>query len=182
MEGAKRFTGSYSHLTADEAKKSSALSAFLGLGEGASVSYVTMTNNVIIGPNCYIFSMSGGYSPQDHEKWHEQEGYDTCYKIIAPNTFFRRVTRSLNTVRPVKFLGLFQVHYYDEKHGMDYFDPRNSHPAFALKDHDGFSVQKEVRAVWSPLITTQDIEPINLLIRQLPSYVEFHNSLKKPGP
>ena len=120
-----------------------------------------------------MFSLSNGYSKSDHDTWLEQQSYDACYKIAAPNHFFRKVTKQINKIRPVKFLGLFEVHYYDEKNGMDFFDPKNSYPAFMLKDYDGFSTQKEIRAVWEP-IEKEEIEPIFIKDIKLRSYVNLH--------
>lgn len=86
-----------------------------------------------------------------------------------------------NSVRPVKFLGLFPVHYYDEHQGMDFFDTRNSYPAFALKNTDGFSEQKEIRAVWAPIIRDIDITPANLNVADLRLYTCPHQKLEVSG-
>ena len=177
MEGAKRFTGNYSNVTADSIKGSHALSSLISIGEGGGIGSLVMDNVVISEPNYLIFSMSSNYSDSDHKSWLDHESYDSCYKIIAPSTFFRRVTQKLNKLMPVKFLGLFEVHYYDEEIGMDFFDDKNSYPAFMLKNHDGFSTQKEIRAVWEPT-TKEDITPINLNEQRLRSYVNFYRSLE----
>lgn len=173
MEGSKRFTGNYDNVTADQIKGSSALSSLISIGEGGGIGTLKMNNVVIIEPNYFVFSLSNGYSKSDHETWLEQQSYDACYKIATPNHFFRKVTKQINKIRPVKFLGLFEVHYYDEKNGMDFFDPKNSYPAFMLKDYDGFSTQKEIRAVWEP-IEKEEIEPIFIKDIKLRSYVNLH--------
>lgn len=176
MEGAKRFTGKYTNLTADKAKESQALSSVIHIGEGGGVGTLEFTNIVIIERNYFIFSMSSIYSEADHKSWLNHESYNACYRIVDLNNFFRRVTNILNKKRPVRFLGLHEVHYYNEKQGMDFFDPKNSFPAFALKDFDGFSEQKEVRAVWVP-ISEEDIHPIVLHDTRLRAYVRLHRKI-----
>ena len=176
MEGSKRFAGSYENLTADKIKGSSALSSLVSVGEGGAIGSLQMNDVVIIEPNYYIFSVSNGYSKSDHLTWIAQESYDACYKLTASNHFFRKITKQINKVRSVKYLGLFEVHYYDEKNGMDFFDSKNSYPAFMLKDHDGFSTQKEIRAVWEP-IGKEDIEPIFIKDKKLRAYVSLHRKV-----
>jgi len=171
MEGSKRFTGNYETITADQLKGSRALSSLISIGEG--ISNLQMNNIVIIEPNYFVFSLSSGYSKSDHDKWLEQETYDTCYKLATPNHFFRKITKQINKIRHVKFLGLFEVHYYDEKNGMDFFDTKNAYPAFMLKDYDGFSTQKEIRAVWET-IEKEEIEPIFIKDIKLRAYVNLH--------
>ena len=134
------------------------MSRIFGFEDGASANYFSMIGCTIKEPDFFIYSMSSQYSEDEHHKWHEEESYDTCYQINFPKTFFRRVTQALNDVVPVRYLGLFKVHYYNEKGGMDWFDPKESYPAFALKDHADFSDQTEVRAVWQPL-SANDVEP-----------------------
>ncbi|ENM5891575.1 hypothetical protein E5115_004090 [Vibrio mimicus] len=129
-------------------------------------------------PDFYIFSLAQGYNEEDHKAWYEKQDYDTTYKLIAPNVFFRKITRELNAINPVRFLGLFEVHYYDEQNGMDYLDPKTYFPAFSLKDYDGFSSQKEIRAVWQP-IKNDPIFPLNLNVSGLSNYIEFNNSITK---
>jgi hypothetical protein len=172
MEGAKRFSGSYEHLTSESIKDSVALSSIIGIADGGSITNLVMNNITIIEPDFYIFSIANAYNQEDHHSWFKKESYDVAYKILFPKTFFRRITTILNDIKPVKFLGLFDVHYYDEKNGMDFFDPKNSLPAFCLKDHDGFSNQKEIRAVWQPM-KNENIHPINLSVRELVNYVEI---------
>ncbi|MFS1930586.1 hypothetical protein BCU25_016460 [Vibrio cyclitrophicus] len=172
MEGVKRFSGSYSSVTSESIKSSKAMSSLIGISEGASVEGLEINNYTVAEPDFYIFSFAQGHSIKDHEVWLKEEGYDVAYSIDFPTTFFRKITQQLNRITPVQFLGLFEVHYYDEKNGMDFFDPLNGHPAFCLKDYDGFSTQKEMRAVWEPL-NDGEIKPINLNVEGLGRYVDL---------
>lgn len=163
-------------MTKQIAEKSSSMSRIISFGEGTTTEYLSMINCTLIEPDYFIFSMSSQYSEDEHRKWHKTEGYDACYKINFPEKFFRLITQALNTIVPVRYLGLFQVHYYDEKRGMDWFDPKESFPAFALKDHADFSDQTEMRAVWQPR-STNEIEPMSLCNYLLGSCVELYRSL-----
>ncbi|MFQ2508130.1 hypothetical protein ACK31R_09795 [Aeromonas caviae] len=170
MEGAKRFSGYYKHLTSEDIKSSATLSSMFDIGGG--ITDLLIENHVIIEPDYYIFSFAQGYSLDDHKEWLDKENYEVAYSIDFPRSFFRKVTRELNKHNAVQFIGLYQVHYYDEKKGMDLFDPRNDYPAFCLKDYDGFSNQKEIRAVWKPL-RNEAISPINLNVISLGLCVEL---------
>ena len=176
MEGSKRFSGSYLTMNKEMAEKSSFMRHRIAFEDGATVNYFCVSNCTIMEPDYYIFSMSTQYSEDVHRKWNKEEGYDCCYKINFPKTFFKHVTQALNAIIPVRYLGLHQVHYYNEKRGMDLFDPKESFPAFALKDHAEFADQTEIRAVWQP-ISTNDIESKILSNRLLGSYVKRHRSL-----
>lgn len=176
MEGSKRLTGSYQNVTAGTVHKSKSLSSLIKMSNRSSIGTLEMSNYVIEEPDFYIFSLAQGYSENDHSKWFEKEQYDASYKILAPNTFFRRITRTLESHRSVRFLGLFEVHYYNEDKGMDFFDSKESFPAFSMKNYDGFSDQKEIRAVWQPL-SKKPIEPINLNVPGLSSSIEFNKSI-----
>ncbi len=59
---------------------------------------------------------------------------------------------------------------------MDFFDPLNGYPAFGLKDYDGFSNQKEIRAVWKS-VDNQEISPINLNVAGLGRYIDLVSQL-----
>ncbi|MCU7927012.1 MAG: hypothetical protein KZQ97_11295 [Candidatus Thiodiazotropha sp. (ex Dulcina madagascariensis)] len=169
MEGAKNFSGGFENLTSNDLKQSYTLSTLVEVSDGSTgIGY--LDNIVIEEPNYFIFSVSDGYSKQAHEKWFEQQAYDYCYKIIAPNTFFRRITRKLNEIQPVEFIGIFPVRYYNEKAGMDFFDPLEKLPAFTLKDYDEYSEQNEIRAVWRPK-TMGAISPIDISYKGLSSYI-----------
>ena len=178
MEGAKRFSGSYTNVTADSIKSSAALSSLISIGQGGGITNLEMNNVTIIEPDYYIFSFAKGYDLHDHNEWLVKESYDVAYSINFPKTFFKKITNELNNHSAVQFLGLFDVHYYDEKKGMDFFDPLNAHPAFCLKDYDGFSNQKEIRAVWKPLVE-KDISPINLQVPGLGRYVDLTSQLAR---
>lgn len=170
MEGSIHLSGSYKNVTSEDIKSSAALSSLVSIPDGGSIRSVEIKNVRISEPDYYIFSFALGYSVFDHEEWFKKEGYDVAYSINFLSTFFRKITQELNKSNAVQFLGLFQVRYYDEKKGMDLFDPLNAHPAFCLKDYDGFSNQKEIRAVWKPL-TNKTITPINLNILGLGRYI-----------
>ncbi len=178
MEGAKRFSGSYTNITADTIKSSVTLSSLIDMGQGGMIPKLEMKNITIHEPDYYIFSFAKGYNRLDHQEWFQKESYDVAYSIDFPTTFFRKITSELNKHNVVKFIGLFQVHYYDEKKGMDFFDPLNGHPAFCLKDYDGFSNQKEIRAVWQP-VDNQAIRPINLNVTGLGSYIDLVSRLPR---
>lgn len=174
MEGSKRFKGSYNKVTSETIKSSAALSSLISIGDGGIINNLEIDNLTIIEPDFYIFSFAQDYNVSDHENWYEEEGYDIAYSINFPNTFFKKITNKLNERSSVEFLGLFKVHYYNEKEGMDLFDDLNSLPAFCLKDYDGFSNQSEIRAVWRPL-ETQEISPVNLNVDGLGRYVELES-------
>lgn len=171
MEGAKRFSGHYRNITSEDIKSSAALSLLINTN-GGDIESLTVENYVIIEPDYYIFSFAQGYSLDDHKEWLEKENYEVAYSIDFTRSFFRKVTRELNKHNAVKFMGLYQVHYYDEDKGMDLLDPHNGYPAFCLKDYNGFSNQKEVRAVWAPL-RNEAISPVNLNVISLGLCVEL---------
>lgn len=178
MEGSKKFSGQYSELTSESIKKSSALSSLISLGDGGSIRNLNMTNITIIEPDFYIFSLAENYFKDDHLMWLQKESYDVAYEIEYSKTFFRRITNELNLQNPVRFLGLFYVHYYDECNGMDFFDSKNGYPAFCLKGSADFSNQKEIRAVWQP-IGRGDITPVNLKVKGLGHYVTLKENINK---
>ncbi|EGQ9112576.1 hypothetical protein GA073_19215 [Vibrio alginolyticus] len=177
MEGSKRFRPISMELTSDSIKGSDALSSLIDISEGATVNLVNF-GAIIVESNFYIFSVAKDFDDRDHAEWFKEEAYDVAYKINFPKSFFRRVTSVLEKISPVKFLGLFEVHYYDENNGMDFYDKKNGLPAFCLKNYDGFSSQKEIRAVWQPL-TNQKISPINLNVEGLKRYTELKNEIIK---
>ncbi|CDU01485.1 hypothetical protein VCR3J2_530100 [Vibrio coralliirubri] len=174
MEGSKRYKGFHNKkLTSEIVKSSQALSSLIRIGDNSSVDF-KVGEVLIIEPDYYIFSFAQDYNVSDHENWYEEEGYDAAYSIGFPTTFFKKITNKLNERTSVEFLGLFKVHYYNEKEGMDFFDDLNPLPAFSLKDYDGFSNQSEIRAVWRPL-ETKEISPVNLNVDGLYRYVELES-------
>ncbi len=176
MEGVKSLAGTYKELTSSGIKASQSLSSFIHIGEGGSLRDVSFSRMKFYGENYFIFSMSSIYRETDHKAWKEKENYDICYRINAPRTFFEKITQKLNELVPVKLLGVCKIHYYNENTGMDFFDPKNSYPAFMLKGCTGFAEQKEIRAVWQPN-TLKDIEPIIINDTRLSTHVEYHRSL-----
>lgn len=174
MEGAKRFSGTYNNISAEKIKSSLPLSSIVNL-ESGNIN-LSINNVTFIEPDYYIFSFAQGYSLHTHEKWHLKNGYDVAYVIELPSTFFKKITKELNKHNAVEFLGLFKVYYYDEKKGMDFFDPLNKLPAYCLKDDDGFSDQDEIRAVWRP-INDQSIHPVNLNVASIERYIHVESQL-----
>ncbi|EOX3942302.1 hypothetical protein ACPHXT_000724 [Vibrio alginolyticus] len=188
MEGVTRFSGLYENITPNTIKSNSVLSRLIGLDREEQVKTedpakaeklpgvprlnLKVTNYNVISPNYYIFSFSKIYSQEDHQEWDDKQGYNAAYSIVCPNTFFRKITKQLNSITPVKFLGLFEVHYYDENRGMDFFDPLHHQPGFCLKGYDDFSSQKEVRAVWEPLKNIE-ISPLVLEVVNLGHCIEL---------
>jgi len=169
MEGSKSFYGSYETLEKEQIDNQPQNSPIKFNSSSVGSKYVCLNNNVISEPNYYIFSVSAEYKEEDHLSWYKEESYDFSYKIILPNNFFRRITRALNTITPVRFLGIFNVQYYDEKRGVEYFSAKNKLPAFMLKDEE-YLDQNEIRAVWSP--KEANISAINVSDNRLKSYIE----------
>lgn len=176
MEGSKQFSGAYPSIDKDMLKRSTSLSRIIDIDESGSLGNFSFSDCTIEDPDFFIFSMTNEYSESVHHKWRDEEGYDACYKINFPNTFFKRITQSLRTIVPVEFVGIIKVHYYDEKSGMDWFDKRESLQAYELKDYAGFSDQAEFRAVWRPISDTE-IKPEVVCNESLCKYVELHSYL-----
>ncbi|HBC3857032.1 TPA: hypothetical protein KD866_002409 [Vibrio parahaemolyticus] len=188
MEGITRFSGSYESISPNTIRSNSALSKVFSFGREDQVQTeeptkaeelreritfnLKITDFDVVGPDYYIFSFSKTYNQDDHQEWDRKQGYNAAYSIVCPNTFFRKITKQLNTIMPVKFLGLFEVQYYDENKGMDFFDPRHRYPGFCLKGYDDFSSQKEIRAVWEPLKNVE-ISPLILEVVSLGHCIEL---------
>ncbi len=94
MEGAKRFSGNYSNVTADRIKESHTLSRIIKMDGGGQIGSLVMKNAVIREPNYFIFSMSSSYSESDHNEWLNRESYDSCYKIVFLIHFFVELLRN----------------------------------------------------------------------------------------
>jgi len=182
MEGSKSFYGAYETLKQEQIDNQPQNAPITFSSSDVGSKYVCLNNNVISESNYFIFSVSAGYKEEDHINWNKEESYDFSYKIILPNNFFRKVTRALNEITPVTFLGVFNIQYYDEAKGVEYFSSKNKLPAFMLKDEE-YSDQREVRAVWRP--KEVNISAINISDERLNSYIEpFVNiteKLKKVG-
>ena len=95
-------------------------------------------------PNCYIHCTASDYSSSVLDQF---AGADSCVEIVDLNSFYRRLTETLNTIEPMDFQGVFKVKYTKRDqiwNGVDWGD----HPAL-IKDPD-FKKQVELRAIWSP--------------------------------
>lgn len=109
-----------------------------------NVENVTMEQHFDL-PDCYIHCTSLEYS---NEAMTSLDGADSCVKIIAVNSFYRRLTATLSLHAPVRFAGLQAVKYRERVerwNGVDWGD----HPAL-IKELD-FKTQVEIRAIWLPL-------------------------------
>ncbi|MFS1506285.1 hypothetical protein BCU13_023365 [Vibrio lentus] len=115
-----------------------------------------------------FFVLCSSYE-KSHAVMSEFEGADTCVQIQDPFSFYSEITKLLNSVTPVVFLGVHQVTYKDrieEWNGTSWgADP-------ALIKEPGFSQQKEVRAIWAPKFN-QSIEP------QILASIELGKACKK---
>lgn len=103
----------------------------------------------------------------------EFESADACIEINDINGFLDEMTRTLNTVIPVRFLGIHEVQYTkrNQHQSLTQFQDFNytrGHPPALIKD-PSFRQQKEVRAIWSP-ISAIPLKPINILSLHLPQY------------
>jgi len=99
----------------------------------------------------------------------EFEGYDSCYKITHPNEFYNEITIALNKIRPVKFLGCFDVVYKDRVE--EWIKNGNTLSPVLIKELE-FKGQAEIRAIWEPLDKSKPIEPVLLGSYTLGKYME----------
>ncbi|WP_151946922.1 hypothetical protein [Aliarcobacter butzleri] len=99
----------------------------------------------------------------------EFEKYDSCYKITHPNEFYNEVTIALNKIKPVRFLGFYEVTYKNRTE--EWIENGNKlHPAL-IKGLE-YSNQAEIRAIWEPLDKSKGIEPIKLASYKLGKYMQ----------
>lgn len=120
-------------------------------GGGQFISGITLERE-ILSRDYYIHCTSHRLS---HDVMKEFEGAETCIEIIDPRGFYELATRSLNEITPVKLAGAFIIKYMDrdeEWNGVD-----NGIDGCIIKEVE-FKGQYEVRAIWSPLNST-NIKP-----------------------
>ncbi|MDD3937386.1 hypothetical protein [Rhodoferax sp.] len=101
----------------------------------------------------FVYSTSASRS---RKTMREFEGADTCIEIFDPDNFYKLLTKPLNSITPVRFLGVKAVTYKnrsEEWNGVD----SGTHPSL-IKSTD-YIPQFEVRAIWSPLVEST-IEPV----------------------
>lgn len=133
----------------------------ISVGSGSSA----VLENVVFSrrfnePNCFVMCASKTNSKNVMKEF---EGADSCIEIVNQSLFFELLTKSLNSIIPVIFRGVYKVTYQNRKETWNEID-WGSHPAL-IKEPE-FSVQDEVRAIWQPR-RTAPIEPINLCAYKL---------------
>ena len=140
-EGRKQTSGTALHLNAENIHLYPVLENLINIGASGRVGKLEVSNCTVGCPNMFVFSASQEYSRSEHERWHEEEGYDACYRINSARLFFREISRVLG-VRG-RFLGFAPVHYVES---FDLSSP-DIHPALVKRQliHQG---QQEVRAIW----------------------------------
>lgn len=95
-------------------------------------------------PDCFVHCTSADYSSQVLQQF---EGADSCVEIIDLIGFYRRLTETLNSIMPVRFLNICKVAYmqrHEKWNGKDW----GVHPAL-IKEPE-FKRQVEIRAIWLP--------------------------------
>lgn len=104
--------------------------------------------------HCNIFSVSK-FETQDEfrkafDQFYRESGYDTCYSIVDPNSFFDVITSVGQKQVPIfgNFLGCFGCHYVDSRNVFPTDEIFDISPIL-LKDMDAYGMQFEKRAVWS---------------------------------
>lgn len=104
-------------------------------------------------PDCFVHCTSFEYSFKAMSQF---EGADSCVEIPDVESFYTRLTHTLRSVVPVRFLTLTTVRYM-ERH--EDWNGRNwgVHPA--LIKEPIFTPQVEVRAIWIPM-SSGAISPI----------------------
>ncbi|MFG0454545.1 hypothetical protein [Shewanella mangrovisoli] len=126
--------------------------------------------------NMFIFSTASKYSTELHEKWHQSEGYDSCYEIFDPDGFFKAISDVI--WKSCLYLGYAPV-IYTPKGGLNMRSRvANAHPAL-FKGGEDFGEQCEVRAVWLPKgpVTKIDIDHRIVPIDNVEKYVRKHKIL-----
>lgn len=143
-----------------------ALSAFGFLGGAENGRYLCVTGCTFTRKfdeqDVYILCLSRHLS---QKTMGEFEKADSCVEVVFPNSFFRLLTRTLNSITPVQFRGLHHVAYGDRN------EPWNGtnwglHPAL-LKEKK-YCPQGELRGIWQPT-AGRKIEPVILENRSLAS-------------
>jgi hypothetical protein len=111
-------------------------------------------NETLYTDNLYTFSAASAYTEEDHKKWYEKEGYDACYLIHSARLFFRAISMEIDIGN---FVCFGPIHYFDETKSNQIFEG-HFHPA--LIKNRVFGSQFEVRALWSPKLSSTEIDPI----------------------
>lgn len=96
--------------------------------------------------------------------------YDSCINITNDD-FFRELTKLINNVLPVNFLGYHDIIYKDKNEKWNGQD-MGIDPCIIKDNREEFIEQKEVRAIWEPKFDTIEIHPIIIGSYKLCNYVE----------
>ena len=109
--------------------------------------------------NVFTLSASTVYSEEDHQFWNEKEGYDACYRIRSARLFFKAISKAPKLTAVADLVCFGPVHYYDRRKSNHIFEG-TFHPALVKRPE--FGSQSELRAIWAPRVSTNDISPIIL--------------------
>ena len=126
----------------------------------------------IICPNFYVFCTATEYSAESHQKWNDEEGYDSCYMITDIMQFAKDITDELAKHVPVGIPHSCEIEYYDQETGLKLEDPRCNLDPWALKNSVSYDDQCEHRAIWLPKDRSQPIEPMILNVPSLAKLVK----------
>jgi hypothetical protein len=129
-------------------------------------------NTLLYTTNVYSFSAAASYSKDDHVRWFESEGYDSCYKINSARLFFRAISGALKNCA---FVVYDKIQYYDPTLQNLIFEG-TFHPAL-LKHKEKYGNQNEVRAIWKPTDKVAPIAPVCLTMAGISKYCERHRTL-----
>lgn len=125
--------------------KEGAAMRFFGIEGDASVQNIQF-RRVLEHPDVFVWCCSTEFSADVEQSL---EGAEACVEIRAAGTFFDELTRALNAVRPVEFLGFREVTYTPRNQTWESYSPDMS--AAFVKDPGSYGAQNEVRAVWRSL-------------------------------
>lgn len=168
-EGSMKVSGEVSGIDARTIAKYPILQGLMNVEGEGKVGRVVFEDCTIESDDLYLFSAALTYSREDHLRWYEAEGYDACYRIHSPRSFFRAVTRCFSGSE--MFLGVHPVRYAESV-----LPSESLHPSIVKRQVQHFA-QREARAIWTPghrLV----LEPITLRVNHLYRYCETFAVLK----
>jgi hypothetical protein len=112
--------------------------------------------------DCFILCFSTACRYRVMRSFH---GADTCVRITRCERFLELVTSRLHAKCPVKFRGVFDVEYKAVRD--EVWNGRNLGRSPGMMKTDNFAIQREVRAIWSPLDEAQTLTPLIVADRRL---------------
>ncbi len=113
-----------------------------GLAGDATIQDIAITRQ-IDHPDVYVWCCAGELS---RDVMAGLEGSEVCVEITNAGEFFDALTRAMNALVPVEFLGFRNVDYVPRDQRWDGMTLGQS--AAFVKEPGAYGVQKEVRAVW----------------------------------